>query len=124
MIHAVVEAPSLIFWAKRLALVLSGARRTPLQQWMIDSGDISEEAVNNIFIMLEETIPDLQELVYFVRPGPIGVTIDELYEVHEARGALLQREMDKIMTKLQEAQEKGKWKALKLKFMRCEAWEQ
>ena len=37
---------------------------------------------------------------------------------------MLQREMDKIMTKLQEAQENGKWKALKPKFMRCETWEQ
>jgi len=119
---AVSEAPALFCQVKRLALVLAIDYRFPLPQWVVGSRTFSQEAVNNVFVILEQISPDLQELVYFVRPGPIGATIDDMYQVHEAQGTLLQGEMDKIVSQFQKSQADGKWKSLKVTFMRNETW--
>ena len=123
-LSAVSEEPYLFYEVKRLALVLGGPYVSPLEMWMIDAGTFSEEAVNNIFIMLEQICPKLQELIYFVRPGVANASIEDLYEVHEAKGVILQGAMNRLVTKFVKAQADGKWKSLKLTFMRNETWVQ
>lgn len=86
--------------------------------------EFGEEAVKNPWFLLEKTCPALEELILFVRPGLLGATIEDLYEVHEAKGSFLQGEMDQVVSTFQKTQVDGKLKNLKLTFMRNETWAQ
>lgn len=111
---------------------MSATNPSYLDKWIVQSGEFDEETVKNPFLLLEQVCPNLKELIFLFRPGPLGATIDDLYEyvtlddlysVQDVVGENPQGDLDKILTSFQKVKANGKWKSLKLTFARNETWE-
>jgi hypothetical protein len=61
---------------------------------------------------------------FILRPGPLGSTTEDIYEIDEAESEnLAQDKMDTVRGTFQEAKTKGLLASVNLTFMRTEAWQ-
>lgn len=70
----------------------------------------------------DEVFPKLKELIIILRPGPLGVGFDDLYEVNTSTSTHLKSAMEDVVNTFKDAQSDGALKGVTLKFMRTEKW--
>ena len=73
---------------KRLALLLEAIHRESLSRIALLVGQERGRSSDDICTQLERFCPVLEELILLIRRGPLGATIDDLYEVHEAKATI------------------------------------
>ncbi|KAL2075564.1 hypothetical protein VTL71DRAFT_507 [Oculimacula yallundae] len=66
--------------------------------------------------------PNLKELIIILRPGPLGVTHDDMYEVTDHPLKYIRDFIVDVTKTFNNAQEDGKCKGIKLTLMRTETW--
>ncbi|KAH6724224.1 hypothetical protein BKA61DRAFT_25820 [Leptodontidium sp. MPI-SDFR-AT-0119] len=71
---------------------------------------------------LTEVFPNLKELMIILRPGPLGASYDDLYEVKDCTSSYLKTAIVDVQTTFKNAQEEGSCKGIELKMMRVEKW--
>lgn len=71
---------------------------------------------------LQEWFPNIKEVIVIVRPGPLGSTYDDLYEVTDSTSPVLHDHIRAIKTQFEYAQKDESCKGIELKFMRNEKW--
>lgn len=115
--------------AKRLAMTSGGMRRmgrTDLERaWNNRSAYAGWSRGDDVFDLwkyIHGLCPSLQELIVLVRSGPLGATVDDLYQVHETTSQVIRGDMDSLLASFQGAQERGLCKSVKMAFMRNERW--
>jgi hypothetical protein len=73
---------------------------------------------------LPDFFPALKEFILVLRPGPMGATAEDLYEVHSGDGHHYHQELiDEVTEAFDEMQKMGSLQNVKLSFMRLEQWE-
>ncbi|KAG4415868.1 hypothetical protein IFR04_010995 [Cadophora malorum] len=71
---------------------------------------------------LQQWFPNIKEVIIVVRPGPLGTTYDDLYEVTDSTSPVVHDHIHAIKNQFGYAQKDESCKGMKLKFMRNEKW--
>ena len=111
---------------RRLAFGLGAMRNLSMGLWQsilakVKGDGWSDEKLSSPWILLTKLCPALEELIFLIRGGPLGATLEDWYEVNGGQGnAVIQQEMDYVSLKFRDMQKRGKWEKTRLVFMRFE----
>lgn len=95
---------------------------------MAENAFLTNEMILNPFLLLAAVCPNLEEVMVLGRRGPMGSTIDDLYEDPRLQNVDLQNVEGRgvvkdILARVEEAKTAGACRDLKLTFVRVEKWE-
>ncbi|KAH7419327.1 hypothetical protein BKA64DRAFT_715831 [Cadophora sp. MPI-SDFR-AT-0126] len=82
-----------------------------------------QQCIHCFFVSkLQDWFPNVKELIILLRPGPLGSTYDDLYEVTDSKSTILHSHILDLRDRFEQAQKEDACKGIELKFMRNEKW--